>query len=173
MALGVLLWLYSGTAVWTLRGMAVWTLRSNSTFKQLYTSFPHGTLEPRDIGTASCAQGHWNLGTLEPQVSAQGGERAPTREPAKGTDPRNGLKLFRYPLGSRRRSLRGAFHCQVAHGGYDVLGRCMLFAGKVSGLSFPETLRGGAVPQHQSELMGREGATWSDAPFVKLHCRTT
>ena len=49
----------------------------------------------RDIGTS----GHWN-----PRYKcAQGGERAPTREPAKGTDPRNGFYLFRYPLGSHRR----------------------------------------------------------------------
>ena len=32
----------------------------------------------------------------------------------------------------------------------------MLGAGTVFGLLFPETRRGGAVPQHQSKLMGRE-----------------
>ena len=45
---------------------------------------------PRDIGTPSRS-----TGTLEPRdigtPSAQGGERAPTREPAKGTDPKNGI----------------------------------------------------------------------------------
>ena len=54
------------------------------------TSFPHETLEPRDIGTPSRS-----TGTLEPRdigtPSAQGGERAPTREPGMGTDPRNGI----------------------------------------------------------------------------------
>ena len=80
-----------------------------------------GTLEPRDIGTPS----------------AQGGERAPTREPAKGTAPRNGIKSFRYPLGRRRRFLRCVVHGQAAHGGYDVLGWCMLLAGAVFGLFFP------------------------------------
>ena len=82
------------------------------------------TLEPRVE-----APGHWNLGTLEPQVHMEGKghrpenrQRAPTRGTAKGTDPRNGFLFFRYPVNSRWRFLRCAFHCRAAHGGYDVLG---------------------------------------------------
>ena len=130
----------------------------------LVSSFLHGTLEPRDIGTPSRSTGtleHRDIGT----PSAQGGERAPTR----GTvfffqvPPWQSLAVspLRVSLPSRSRRLR----CP---------GWCTLVAGTVFDLLFfPETLRRGAVPQHQSELMGREGATWSDAPFVKLHCRTT
>ena len=103
-------------------------LFSNTT---IFPSF--GTLEPRDIGTPS-----QSTGTLEPRdigtPSAQGGERALTREPGKGTDPRNGFLLFRYTLGSHRRSLRCVVRGRVAHRGYDVLGRCTLVAG---GLLFP------------------------------------
>ena len=59
--------------------------------------------------------------------------------------PTQGTAFFRYPLGRPRRFLCCLVHGQAAHGGYDVLGRCMLLAGAVFGLSFPETLRGGAV----------------------------
>ena len=58
-----------------------WYGRIDVTATQLLsntTSFHHGTLEPRDIGTPSRS-----AGTLEPRdigtPSAQGGERAPTR----------------------------------------------------------------------------------------------
>ena len=63
----------------------------NSTSKQHNKFFPTGHWNPETLEPRVKAPGHWNLGTLEPQVSAQGGERAPTREPAKGTDPRNGI----------------------------------------------------------------------------------
>ena len=54
--------------------------------------------------------------------------RAPTQVPVQGTDPRNGLQLFRYPLGGLRRSLRSGVHCRVAHRGYDVhVGHFLLF----------------------------------------------
>ena len=125
-------------AVWQYCRYTVWQYcgyDGNSTFNQHNQLFPPsghwnpetleprctGTLEPRDIGTPS----------------AQGGERAPTREPAKGTDPRNVIKSFRYPLGRRRRFVRCLVRGQAAHGGYDVLGRCMLLAGAVFGLFFP------------------------------------
>ena len=131
----------------------------NSTFNQHNRFFPTGQWNPETLELRVEAPGHWNLRRLEPQVH-MGGERAPTREPAKGTDPRNGLYLFRYPLGSHWRSLRCASPSHVAHGGYDVLGWCMLLAG----LSFPETLekpRGGAG--QPSWLL----------PFVKLHFAVT
>ena len=68
----------------------------------------------------------------------------------KGHRPEERFSLFfRYPLGSHWRCLRCAFHCQAAHGGYDVLGRCMLLAGAVFGLFFPRLSRGGAVPRLQ------------------------
>ena len=87
-------------------------------------------------------------------------QRAPTKE---------GLKLFRYPLGSHRRSFRCAFHCRAAHGGYDVLGRCTLVAGKVFGLYFPETLRGGAVPQHR---LGAGGSQTFYSLLIPVGVRT-
>ena len=77
-----------------------------------------------------------------------------------GTDPRNGFLLFRYPLGIRRRSLRCAFHCRAAHGGYDVLGGCTLVAGTVFGLSFPETLRGGASPPLWAANFSKHCVQW-------------
>ena len=87
-------------AVLTTRGTPWYPFRryaGNPTFNQLNkVSPPLGTLEPREIGTPSRS-----TGTLEPRdigtPSAHGGERAPTREPAKGTDPRNDFPLFRYP----------------------------------------------------------------------------
>ena len=85
-----------------------------------------------------------------PSVSDVSRPRAPTQEQVQGTVPRNGLQLFRCPLGGLRRSLRCVVHGQAAHGGYVVLGGCTLVAGTVFGLSFPEAPRGGAVPQFQS-----------------------
>ena len=130
-------------AVMTLRGMpwyAVFTLWRQLNFLINATSFPLH----RDIGTSR----HWN-------PKCTWAERAPTREPGKGTDPRN--SIFQVPLGSHRRSHRCAFHCQAAHGGYDVLGRCTLVAGTVFGLSFPETL-----------LKPRGGTGVNNAPKRKL-----
>ena len=64
-----------------------------------------------------------------------------------GTDPRNGIfQVSPRALGRRRRFLRCLVHGQAAHGGYDVLGRCMLLAGAVFGLFFPETLKGRCGP---------------------------
>ena len=83
-----------------------------------------GTLEPRDIGTPSAHGGKGHR--------PENRQRAPTQGTA--------LSGSGIPLGSHRRSHRCAFHCQAAHGGYDVLGRCTLVASKVVGLSFPETL---------------------------------
>ena len=85
---------------YAVRGMPYRRHEGNPTFNQ------HNQVSP--------PSGHWNPETLEPRVdaprftgtleprdigtsSAQGGKRAPTREPAIGTDPRNGLKWFRYP----------------------------------------------------------------------------
>ena len=99
----------------------------------------------------SLPRGHWNPETLEPP-SAQGGERAPTQEPGKGTDPRNGFLLFRYPLGSHRRSDRCAFPLPSCSWRLRRPGWCTLVAGTVFGLSFPETLKGRRVPI----VVGRE-----------------
>ena len=150
------------------------------TATQLLTNTTRFSL-PRDIGTPRHwnpesmhrdAPGHWNLGTLEPRVHREGNGHRPEnrqRAPTRGTvfffqvPPWQSLAVspLRVSLPSRSWRLRRP-------------GWCTLVAGTVFGLLFfSETLRGGAVPQHQSELMGREGATWSDAPFVKLHCRTT
>ena len=127
----------------------------NGTPRHWNPSRSTGTFEPRDIGTPS----------------AQGGERAPTREPGTGTDPRNGFLFFRYPLGSHRRSLRCAFHCQAAHGGYDVLGRCTLVAGKVFGLFFPETLKGRCGPTATVELSGHRLYTRAGGRCSLQHSR--
>ena len=45
---------------------------------------------------------------------------------------------------------------RAAQGGYDVLGGAPWLQVPFLVSFFPETLREGAVPQHQSELMGRE-----------------
>ena len=150
------------------------------TATQLLTNTTRFSL-PRDIGTPRHwnpesmhrdAPGHWeprDIGT----PSAQGGERAPTREPAKGTDPRNGFLFSGTPLAVTGGLSAARFTAEPL---MEVTTSWVVHVGcRYSFWSpfFPETLRGGAVPQHQSELMGREGATWSDAPFVKLHCRTT
>ena len=75
-----------------------------------------GTLEPRDIGTAS----------------AQGGERARTREPGMGTDPRNGFLFsgtpwqslavspLRVSLPSRSWRLRRPGWCTLAAGAGEI-----------------------------------------------------
>ena len=88
-----------------------------------------------------------------------------------GTDPR-GLKSFRYPLGRRRRFLRCLVRGQAAHGGYDVLGRCMLLAGAVFGFFFPR-LKGDvrsedsrdphldALPEHSQEERSPNGTMLS------------
>ena len=85
-------------AVFTLCDVLYLRYDGNSTFNQHnQVSPPLGTLETRDIGTPSRS-----TGTLEPRgigtPSAHGGERAPTRGTAKGTDPRNGFLFFRYTL---------------------------------------------------------------------------
>ena len=107
------------------------------------------------LNKVSPPSGHWNPETLEPRVHREGkGHRPENREkaPTRGTVF---LFFFRYPLGSHRRSLRCAFHCRAAHGGYDVLGRCTLVAGEVFGLLFPETLKGRCGPTATVELSGR------------------
>ena len=64
----------------------------------------------------------------------------------KGYLPEERFSFFRYSLGSHRRSLRCAFHCRAAQGGNDVLGGARWLQVHFFGLSFPETLRGGASP---------------------------
>ena len=93
---------------------------------------------PRDIGTPRrCTAMHRDIGTLghwNPEgTGREKGHRPENREWA----PTRGTAFFRYPLGRRRQFLRCLVHGQVAHGGYDVLGRCMLLAGAVFGLFFP------------------------------------
>ena len=125
-------------SVLSLPGMEVLTLR-----RQLDVGTPSrstGTLEPRDIGTPS----------------AQEGERAPTREQAKGTDPRNGTFQV-IPSG-----IVGGFSAAwfMAKPLTEVTTSWVVH-GTVFGLSFPETLekpRGGA------------GATKLVAPGVNKCC---
>ena len=103
----------------------------------LVSSFLHGTLEPRDIGTPSRS-----TGTLEPRdirtPSAQGGERAPTREPGMGTDPRNGFLFSGTPL-----AVTGGL--SAARFTAEPLMEVTTSWVTVVGLSFPETLRRGAL----------------------------
>ena len=114
---------FTGMAVLTIRGTPWYPFRryaGNSTFNQHNLVFP--------------PSGHWNLGTLEPRVHREEkGHRPENRQRA----PTQGTAFFRYPLGRRRRFLHCLVHGQAAHGGYDVLGRCMLLAGAVFGLFFP------------------------------------
>ena len=92
---------------------------------------------PRDIGTPR----HWNpeskhrdIGTSghrNPECTGRG--KAPTREPAKGTDPMNGIFQVSPRASSAVSSLPGSWPSRSC---YDVLGRCMLLAGAVFGLFF-------------------------------------
>ena len=89
-----------------------------------------GTLEPRDIGTPS----------------AQRGERAPTREPGMGTDPRNGFLFSGTPLAVTSSLSAARFTAEPL---MDVTtswvgARWLQVQFLVS--FFPETLRGGASP---------------------------
>ena len=91
------------------------------------TSFPLH----RDIGTPR----HWNPESKHRDIGTAGkctgrGEGTDPRT-GKGHRPKERLLLVQVSPGSHRRSLRCAFHCQAAHGGYDVLGRCTLVAGTV------------------------------------------
>ena len=70
----------------------------NSTFNQHNkVSPPLGHWNPETLEPQVEAPGHWNLGTLEPQVHREErkGHRPENRQ--WGTNPRNGLKWFRYP----------------------------------------------------------------------------
>ena len=96
--------------------------------------------------------GHWNLGTLEPRVHR---ERKGHRPENRHGAPTQGTALSGSGIPLAVTGGLSAARFVAAHGGYDVLGRCMLVAGTVFGLPFPETPRGGAVPQHLSELIGR------------------
>ena len=114
---------------------------------------------PRDIGTPR----HWNPESKHRDIGIAGHWNPECTGNGKGTDPRTGKghrpkeqHFSGIPSGVVGGFSAAWFIGQAAHGGYDVLGRCMLLAGAVFGLFLPETLRGGAVPQHQSELMGRE-----------------
>ena len=135
-------------AVLSLRGTPWFPYRryaGNSTFKQHNNVSPplgywNPTLEPRVE-----APGHWNLGTLEPQVHREEkGHRPENREwaPTRGTV----FFFFRYPLGSHWRSLRCTFHCRAALGGYDVLGGERWLQVQFFVSFFLETLRGVASP---------------------------
>ena len=81
---------------------------------------------PWDIGTPR----HWNLESKHRDIGTSGHWNPKCTGRRKGTVPITGnghrpeerLSFFRYPLGSHWRSLRCAFHCRAAHGGYDVLG---------------------------------------------------
>ena len=137
------------------RGTAVLTHGRHLNFESTQPGFPSlGTLEPRDIGTPSRSTGTlepWDIGTS----SAQGGERAPTREPAKGTDPKNGI----FQVSPRASSAVSPAAWFMAKPLMEVttswVGACWLQV-QFFWSRFPETLRRGAVPQQQSELMGRE-----------------
>ena len=115
---------------------------------------------PRDIGTPR----HWNPELKHRDIGTSGHWNPECTGRGTGTDPRTGnghrpeerfsfvqalplqspaVSPLRVSLPSRSRRLRRP-------------GWCTLVAGTVFGLLFPETLRRGAVPQHQSELMGRE-----------------
>ena len=104
---------------------------------------------PWDIGTPR----HWNPESKHRDTGTSGHWNPKCTGRRKGTHPRTGnghrpeelFSFFRYPLGSNWRSLRCAFQCRAAHGGYDVLGRCTLVEGTVFGLSFPETPKAGAL----------------------------
>ena len=117
-------------------------------FRLFFTGHWHPeTLEPRVE-----APGHWNLGTLEPQVHREEkGHRPYNREwaPTRGT-----VFFFRYPLGSHWRSLRCAFHCRAAHGGYDVLGGARWLQVQFLVSLFQRLLRGGACPTFQTLCTG-------------------
>ena len=111
-------------AVLCLRGTAWFPYRryaGNPTLNQLNkVSPPLGHWNPETLEPRVDATGHWNLGTSEPQLHREEkGHRPDNREwaPTRGT-----VFFFRYPLGSHWRSLRCAFRCRAAHGGYDVGG---------------------------------------------------
>ena len=82
---------------------------------------------PRDIGTSghwnpeSKHPGHWNFGDIG-TPSALGGERAPTREPERARTRGTVFFCSGTPLTFTGGLSRCAFHCQAAHGCYDVLG---------------------------------------------------
>ena len=146
--------LFSGMAVLSLRGTPWFPHRryaGNPTFKQHNkVSPPLGHWNPETLEPRVEAPGHWNLGTLEPQVHREEkGHRPENREraPTRGT-----VFLFSgTPLGSHWRSLRCAFHCRAAHGGYDVLGGARWLQVQFLVSFFPET-KGRRVPI----IVGRE-----------------
>ena len=100
---------------------------------------------PRDIGTPR----HWNPEskhrTLEPRdigtPSAQGGERAPTREPGMGTDPRNGFLFSGTPLAVTGGLSAARFTAEPLMEVTTSWVGARWSAGTVFGLFFPETLR--------------------------------
>ena len=64
------------------------------------TRFPHGTLERRDIGTPSRSTGTLeprDIGTPSKKKCTSWGKGTDPENRQRGTDPRNGLKWFRYP----------------------------------------------------------------------------
>ena len=85
-----------------------------------------------------------------PSVSDVSRPRAPTQEPVQGTVPRNGLQLFRYPLGGLRRSLRRrppwpSCSWRLRRPGWLHVGCRYSFWSL-----FSRGSKGGAVPQFQS-----------------------
>ena len=140
-------------AVLSLRGTAVFTLWRQLNFLINTTRFPL----PWDIGTPR----HWNPESKHRDIGTSGHWNPECTGRGKGTDPRTGKGAPTQGNGVSPRASSAVFSAawfmgQAAHGGYDVLGRCMLLAGAVFGLFFPRLLGEVRSHSHQSELMGRE-----------------
>ena len=91
---------------------------------------------------------------VEPRVHREGNGHRPEnrdRAPTRGTVFCVQVHPWQSPPVSPLR-----VSLPTAQGGYDVLGGARWLQVQFFGLLFPETLRIGAVPQHLSELMGRE-----------------